>query len=214
MTDEQWEEYNQLWDEKQEEARRIAETFYSEELNELQTEYDQKLAEALDSVNLTLFEGGEEWGQMLIDGLSSRETELYAKASEISKNVSSQIRAAYSMTGDDPDGSHAGGLPYVPYDGYIAELHQGERVLTAEEAKEYVARSIPTRLDTPARNEIAAVGEMLAGAVNAVGVAASVTGSVYRVEIPIVVNGREVSRAIVPDLRSVMKSSPEVVSDW
>ena len=32
-------------------------------------------------------------------------------------------------------GSHADGLDYVPYDGYIAELHRGERVLTAEEAR-------------------------------------------------------------------------------
>lgn len=31
------------------------------------------------------------------------------------------------------DGSHANGLAYVPYDGYIAELHKGERVLTANE---------------------------------------------------------------------------------
>lgn len=31
-------------------------------------------------------------------------------------------------------GSHAGGLDYVPYDGYIAELHQGEAVLTSGEA--------------------------------------------------------------------------------
>lgn len=35
------------------------------------------------------------------------------------------------------DGSHAGGLSYVPFDGYIAELHKGERVLTAREAKAY-----------------------------------------------------------------------------
>ncbi len=35
------------------------------------------------------------------------------------------------------DGSHAGGLDYVPFDGYIAELHKGERVLTASEAKSY-----------------------------------------------------------------------------
>lgn len=35
------------------------------------------------------------------------------------------------------DGSHAGGLDYVPFDGYIAELHKGEQVLTAEEARDY-----------------------------------------------------------------------------
>ena len=35
------------------------------------------------------------------------------------------------------DGSRAGGLAYVPFDGYIAELHKGERVLTASEAREY-----------------------------------------------------------------------------
>ena len=34
------------------------------------------------------------------------------------------------------DGSHAGGLDYVPYDGYIAELHKGERILTATEARQ------------------------------------------------------------------------------
>lgn len=35
------------------------------------------------------------------------------------------------------DGSHAGGLSYVPFDGYIAQLHKGERVLTASEAQRY-----------------------------------------------------------------------------
>lgn len=35
------------------------------------------------------------------------------------------------------DGSHANGLPYVPWDGYIGELHKGERVLTAKENQAY-----------------------------------------------------------------------------
>ena len=35
------------------------------------------------------------------------------------------------------NGSHANGLRYVPFDGYIAELHQGERVLTKQEAESY-----------------------------------------------------------------------------
>jgi hypothetical protein len=33
------------------------------------------------------------------------------------------------------NGSHANGLDYVPFDGYRAELHRGERVLTASQAR-------------------------------------------------------------------------------
>ena len=43
--------------------------------------------------------------------------------------------------GVNVDGSHANGLDYVPYDGYIAQLHKGERVLTATEAKGYDGNS-------------------------------------------------------------------------
>lgn len=32
-------------------------------------------------------------------------------------------------------GSHRAGLSYVPYDGYVAELHKGEKVLTKQEAQ-------------------------------------------------------------------------------
>lgn len=35
------------------------------------------------------------------------------------------------------DGKHAGGLDYVPYNGYVAELHEGERVLTKQQNREY-----------------------------------------------------------------------------
>lgn len=35
------------------------------------------------------------------------------------------------------NGSHANGLDYVPFDGYIAELHKGERVLTRQENEAY-----------------------------------------------------------------------------
>lgn len=42
------------------------------------------------------------------------------------------------------DGSHAGGLSYVPFDGYRAELHMGERVLTAEENRAFRMPSVAT----------------------------------------------------------------------
>ena len=34
-------------------------------------------------------------------------------------------------------GSHANGLDYVPYNGYVAQLHEGERVLTKQENQDY-----------------------------------------------------------------------------
>lgn len=40
-----------------------------------------------------------------------------------------------------PDGSQANGLPFVPFDGYIAELHRGERVITASENRNYTFNS-------------------------------------------------------------------------
>ncbi|MCD5001179.1 hypothetical protein IV487_01710 [Enterococcus saccharolyticus] len=52
----------------------------------------------------------------------------------------------YGMSGWGPTGrrihgSHADGLAYVPFDGYNAILHKGERVLTAEENKAYSGES-------------------------------------------------------------------------
>ena len=44
-----------------------------------------------------------------------------------------KAKSATSSTTKSVSGSHKNGLSYVPYDGYIAELHKGERVLTAEE---------------------------------------------------------------------------------
>ena len=38
-------------------------------------------------------------------------------------------------------GSHANGLPWVPYDGYLALLHRGERVMTARENRNYTYNS-------------------------------------------------------------------------
>lgn len=40
------------------------------------------------------------------------------------------------------DGSHRNGLTRVPFDGYIAELHAGEQVLTADEAEEYEGNNV------------------------------------------------------------------------
>lgn len=47
------------------------------------------------------------------------------------------VNVNVNATSSGVNGSHAGGLDYVPFDGYLAELHRGETVLTASEAAAY-----------------------------------------------------------------------------
>lgn len=60
-----------------------------------------------------------------------------------------------SSGGSAVDGSHANGLSYVPFDGYVAELHKGEAVLTANEAISY--RSLGRLSMAPLTEEIKAL---------------------------------------------------------
>lgn len=47
------------------------------------------------------------------------------------------INASDVKNNTGSDGSHAGGMDYVPYNNYVANLHRGEMVLTSDEADEY-----------------------------------------------------------------------------
>lgn len=200
------EEYVRTWEEIGAESKRISEEYYGEELKSRQAEYDQKLAEALDGINMTVFESGEEWGQLLVDGLSSKEEELYAKAAEMARNTQAELSKAYVGYGAlDVDGSHAGGLPYVPYDGYIAELHAGERVLTAEEARAYIARSMPSSYELPWNSGVAS---QMAAMVNAIGTMMQNGGGEQAINLTVQMkleNGVELYRATLPDLLAVAR---------
>ena len=144
----------------------------------------------------------------LTDWFSGLWDSLFGKKDiQINATVKQSITTDYQIKpGFDKgriDGSAASGLDYVPFDGYIAELHKGEMVLTADEAE---------RMRSAVSSAASDFSGLAAGMVNGIQTAMTGAGGHYTVEIPIIINGQEFSRAILPDLRNVMRANPQVVS--
>lgn len=109
------------------------------------------------------------------------------------------------------DGSHAGGLSYVPWDGYIAQLHQGERVLTVAEAR--ALDTLTGGYAAPSGVTAADLRTVTASAVNALGTLGNGGGGRTVIELHWNVNGKELYRETIEDFRAVNKEIPEVLDD-
>lgn len=75
-------------------------------------------------------------GKRIIDGILQGLKDAWGAVKSWFSGVVGQLTGTAHVS-VATDGSHASGLSYVPFDGYIAELHKGEQVLTASEAAAY-----------------------------------------------------------------------------
>lgn len=84
-----------------------------------------------------MYNAGRSIFQGLFDGIAGVWSSIYnwviEKVNWLSDKLSFWNSSQSKMSAN---GSHATGLEYVPFDGYRAILHKGERILTAEQAKE------------------------------------------------------------------------------
>nr|DAO69878.1 MAG TPA: minor tail protein [Caudoviricetes sp.] len=147
-------------------------------------------------------QGAIQWLKDLNDRISnSEEWKEFTAAESTPASDYQALLDSYKI-----DGSHAAGLYRVPYDGYVAELHRGERVLTSGEADAYNAleRYGGTGRTMTAQDFRAS----LAQAVNAM--AAMNRDIKVTVVSTMNVNGKEFYRETIEDLRTVNRSTPEV----
>lgn len=121
------------------EAMADAKTEYTARSAEIQREIEQDVGELDQSKKAK--ENGQKTMSAYAVGLKYGLPEVRQQAQQVAGLVRGTIANVFTNMGGSItavyNGSHAKGLSYVPFDGYIAQLHKGERVLNAKEAQEY-----------------------------------------------------------------------------
>ena len=129
----EFESYVEKFEEKRRLANEVAKQFYSDEMEELAMNAVEQAKGYTDDFN--------DVGKALTDGVAEGIKDGKSSiVNAIVKAIRDAIRAAKDEAGmgdGGSDGSHRTGLREVPFDGYRAILHKGERVLTQPEAERY-----------------------------------------------------------------------------
>lgn len=82
-------------------------------------------------------------GQTAVEGIKGGIAAVWGGLVSFVQGLWDGIKSIFVINASDvknntgSDGSHAGGMDYVPYNNYVANLHRGEMVLTADEATAY-----------------------------------------------------------------------------
>ncbi len=211
LSDEDFEAYVTAWEEKQGLASELAQQFYGEQVRQFEKEYQAKMQEAYTQMQSMAFDNSAEIVRQMVQGLQSERDALEAEARRLQEIMSGAM--GWRVSAADVDGSHAGGLAYVPYDGYVAELHKGERVLTAAEARAYIAANTPASIEVAQPTlDSAQVASMVGSALSTIllGTEQSASGDLY---LSLSVDGTEFARGILPHFRAAADQSPEIKSD-
>ena len=123
--------------------------------SELRELLKQAVVDNIEEVTKGIKEGNlaEDEGIKILDNLNTGlnnttwKDKLWSTARNIASTLSGLLTVKASVNGTTSNlPGHKDGLDYVPYDNYIARLHKGERVLTAEENKQYMADNIENKI--------------------------------------------------------------------
>ena len=223
MTDEELTAYLDEWTAYQQAARDIAAQYYSDQLSALETEFTARMGEELADVP----EQGKQIGVDTVDGMivgmASREGPLAAAAAAIVRTALDAMRAAADINSPSKVAEKEIGR-YIPQGVQVGmERAMPDLLRAAEDEMRRLSTQMRAAVDyeTGMRPlQIAASGTalgvsdaQLAQLARMIGAVLTPIVSAGEREIKMYLDGKEVARALVPDIRKVEDQSPRIESD-
>ena len=194
-TPEQLDEYIALFEEKQEKAREVARNFWQTDYAELEAEFAEGIPESVSGLTGEMYDLGTESGTAISDGIQAQkqavEDSLVGVVSSAISTASSMLNAFIS--------SVSGNINSI----------QGRMSAAVASATPAAVPMTVSNTGASVERSIRALGKLL----TYTGDNSYTTKSAQPTEVVFNLNGTEVARALVPDIRKVEDQSPRIVSD-
>lgn len=196
LSDEQLSAYAELYREKQALANEVA----LSELEELQTQTVAEIQRQVEELKTLYDQTAPSIGLALTDGMaagiSSGASSVTAAAIAAARDAIAAVKSELGINSPSTVFADIGENMALGLDKGWSE--------TMADVSGRMSRAVPTGADQ--------MGNIAAGMVNGMQTAMTGAGGSWRIEIPLIVDGREFYRATISDLRAVMRSDPEVVT--
>lgn len=193
-TDEEYAKYMALWDEKQALAADVAKKFYQGEFDTLQAEFVDKIPTELSGIKDEMKNLGAMSGQGVADGFRSQSDYIKSTFTSVLESAMSAARAAMDIHSPSRKWAKLVGAP----------MAQGVGVGFVDQMRA-VAKQINDSIPMPS---VASAGFERVGESVVNGVAAAMqggSGGAQRIEVPVYLDGREITRVVVDNLPGVYK---------
>ena len=195
MTDDQYEKYMQLWEQKQEAAEEVARKFYQDEMDAMTREFVDKIPGELSDVKDEMRTIGVNSIQGMINGIKSMSGMLSDAARQVISDALSAMRSEADIHSPSKKTENLIGKP----------LAQGVEVGFLDQLasiKNTMASAIMAPFNRVTTTDLYGA---TAGMVNGMAAAAPMGGGIPIINVPVYLNKRQIAEAMYDPLKQVGK---------
>lgn len=204
QTDDEWEKYNRLWEEKQQVAAEIAGGFYRDRLAALEYEYADTLREGLDNLTDISTDAGENVVAGIIMGMQGQEESLRRQMREIADTIEEELKTSLDMHSPS---RRLEDLSSLAGEGLIMGMEP-----KVDELRRLMDEAVPTDLEMDYSR--AGGYERDSNMLNALSTLFGRNTPGGDMTIIFRVDGLDFARATLPDFRRAAAESPQFAGDF